>query len=190
MEIKVTELVGWTEVLSAARITARKMPTGKEPSQRFKESIIAAEHSPIRNLIFKVEMLDIKRKVAMHLVRHNIGAQPFVSTSREDRGGLPDSQVTNETLVNMEMILNAQSLINISKERLCTKASLETRIVWERVIAEVGKIEPELYEACVRKCVYRGFCPESNCCGYCLTSKYDEERISYVDIMTKNQNIE
>jgi len=189
MKVQVTKLIGWSEVLSAARLTARKSTTDKEPSDKFKETMIAAEHSPLRNLVFKVEIFDVPRKVAMHLVRHNIGAQPFVSTSREDRGGLPDNEVTNETLVNMEIVLNAQSLINISKERLCTKASKETRYAWKDVKKAVAEIEPKLAAAMVRKCVYRGFCPECECCGFAVRPAFDEERITYVDNMTKNQTL-
>ena len=70
-----------------------------------------------------------------------------------------------DDLVNLQLSLNAQEIINISKLRLCNKASKETREIWYWVIDELVKIEPYLASACVPQCVYRGFCPEKNPCG-------------------------
>ena len=66
----------------------------------------------------------------------------------------------------MRLFLNAQEIINISKVRLCNKAETETRNIWNRVIYELKKIEPELANACVPSCFYRGHCPEIKSCGW------------------------
>ena len=68
-------------------------------------------------------------------------------------------------LYNMRLFLNAQEIINISKVRLCNKAEATTRNIWTQVIEELRKIEPELANACVPNCFYRGFCPEFKSCG-------------------------
>ena len=38
-------------------------------------------------------------------------------------------------------------------------------MIWRQVIEELNKIEPELANACVPNCMYRGFCPEIKSCG-------------------------
>jgi hypothetical protein len=65
----------------------------------------------------------------------------------------------------MRLFLNAQEIINISKVRLCNKAEFKTRSIWNKVIEELRKTEPELANACVPSCFYRGFCPEFKSCG-------------------------
>lgn len=74
---------------------------------------------------------------------------------------------------------NAQALINISRKRLCNKASKETREAWEKAKEAVGKVDPVMADKMVRNCVYRGFCPELECCGYCNTKKFQEELENY-----------
>ena len=40
----------WNEVLNDCRYTVSKPPLDKEPSDKFKKSILVAEHSPIRDI--------------------------------------------------------------------------------------------------------------------------------------------
>ena len=167
MEIKITRLTQWKDVLNAARFTQRKEPLDKEPSDEFKKKIIKAEHSPLRCLMFNIDFYDIPYYVSVHLVRH-VHAQPFVSTSRPDIDGsqLPREEQKKTDLVNMRLLLNAQEIINISKVRLCAKAEKETRRIWKAVVEELSKTEPLLSEACVPSCIYRSFCPEIKSCGF------------------------
>jgi thymidylate synthase ThyX len=72
----------------------------------------------------------------------------------------------------MRLFLNAQEIINISKVRLCNKAEIETRKIWKQVVEELRKIEPELANACVPSCFYRGFCPEFKSCGLADTETF------------------
>lgn len=69
--------------------------------------------------------------------------------------------------------------INISKLRLCYKASYETRKIWMQVVEELRKIEPHLTAACVPQCIYRGFCPESKSCGKVDTHVFPVYRENY-----------
>lgn len=166
MRVEITKVTQWKDVLNAARFTQRKKLLDKEPSDEFKKRIIKAEHSPLRCLMFNIDLYDIPYYVSVHLVRH-IHAQPFVSTSRPDIDGkqLPREEQKKTDLVNMRLFLNAQEIINISRVRLCKKAELETRRTWRQVINQLEYIEPILANACVPNCVYRGFCPEIKCCG-------------------------
>jgi hypothetical protein len=166
MNVEITKVTSWKDVLNAARFTQRKEPLDKEPSIEFKKKIIKAEHSPLRCLMFNIDFYDIPNYVSVHLVRH-IHAQPFVSTSRPDIDGkqIPREEQKKIDPVNMRLFLNAQEIINISKVRLCGKAEKETRKTWAMVITELKKQEPELAAACVPSCFYRGFCPEIKSCG-------------------------
>lgn len=167
MKIVITKVTSWTEVLNSARFTWRKSPKSGEPSVKWKKKIIKAEHSPLRCLMFNIDMYDIPSYTAGHFVRH-IHAQPFVSTSRPDTDGhqVPRDEQKKSDLVNCRLFLNAEEIINISRKRLCNKAELPTRQVWQAVIAELRKTEPELANACVPNCIYRGFCPEFKSCGF------------------------
>lgn len=166
MKIEIRRVTSWSDVLNAARFTQRKPSISGEPSIKWKKKIIKAEHSPLRCLMFNIDFYDIPNFVSVHLVRH-IHAQPFVSTSRPDIDGnqIPRDEQKKTDPVNMRLFLNAQEIINISKVRLCNKAEFETRTIWREVINELRKIEPELANACIPNCYYRGFCPELKSCG-------------------------
>jgi hypothetical protein len=166
MKIEIQKVTSWTDVLNAARFTQRLPLKSGEPSVKWKKKIIKAEHSPLRCLMFNIDFYDIPYYVSVHLVRH-VHAQPFVSTSRPDIDGhQPPREEQHKTdPVNMRLFLNAQEIINISKVRLCNRAEKATRSIWENVIKELRKFEPELAEACVPSCIYRGFCPEFKSCG-------------------------
>lgn len=180
MKIEITKVTDWERVVDAARFTQQKEPLGKEPSDEFKKQMILSEHSPLRLLEFDIKMYGIPYWVSNHFVRH-VHAQPFVSTSRPDITGSKVSRhdMRQDELVNLQLSLNAQEIINISKLRLCNKASKETRDIWYKVIDEVARIEPLLASACVPQCVYRGFCPESKTCGRTKTNMFTIIRKNY-----------
>lgn len=182
MRIEVKRVTTWNDVLDAARFTQGKTSINKEPTDKFKKNIIKAEHSPLRCLMFNIDLYDIPYYVSVHLVRH-IHAQPFVSTSRPDINGNmpPRSEQRKTDPVNMRLFLNAQEIINISKARLCNKAEKETRNIWRRVVYQLSLIEPLLSAACVPSCIYRSFCPEIKGCGFdktfgfkCESEKYNK----------------
>lgn len=73
---------------------------------------------------------------------------------------------------DMAASVNAQALINISRKRLCGKASKETREAWRAVKKEMEKVDPVMASVMVPECVYRGFCPERKSCGFVNTEAY------------------
>lgn len=92
------------------------------------------------------------------------------------------------TPVNLGLFLNAQSLIDMAKLRLCNMAHEETRKVFQAIKDEVAKVDPELAEMMVRKCVYRnGLCGESNCCGFNNTIPFRRELEDYYKNFKKYQ---
>lgn len=193
----------WIRVVNAARRTVGKKPTRKEPSDEFKKKILLAEHSPIRLLEYDFTIEGVRQWVTVHLSRHHEGCEKFVHSQRQDI----NNKITETTkrviellssisLVkedwrerdylfqgcenDMDMTCNAQAFINISRKRLCSCASPETRSVWKLVIDMLREVDPILAEKCVKECVYRNFCPETNrCCGYVNTDDFKRDVVIY-----------
>ena len=185
MNIEITRVTSWADVLNAARFTQRKPPISGEPSDNWKKKIIKAEHSPLRCLMFNIDFYDIPYRVSVHLVRH-VHAQPFVSTSRPDIDSKqkPRNEQKKDDPVNMRLFLNAQEIINISKARLCNKAEFDTRSIWLEAIQELKKIEPILADACVPNCIYRGLCPEMKSCGFNQSKNFVNAYDKYINSLT------
>ena len=103
-------------------------------------------------------------------------------SQRDDRrdNPVPRDEMPQGSLNDMMMSCNAQSLINISRKRLCGCASTETREAWKQVREAIRKIDPVMADKMVPDCAYRGFCPELSCCGFIQSKKYQEERNNYL----------
>ena len=170
----------WPKVKRSARTTISREGEGQYPSDTWKKQILLAEHSPIRKLKFSWKWTNLKSWVSVHFVRHWLGILHWVTTQRVDRTGVDRDISPQNTPVEHECEANAQALINISRKRLCTQASPETRQAWQEVKNEVEKNDPILASVMVKECIYRGFCPEhKRCCGYVNTKKFQEDLIKY-----------
>lgn len=136
-------------------------------------------HSTTRTQQFRVVCENIPNFVAMHLVRHTQGVDPYIQSRRPDVSGIDTSDVTRYTPTNYTFFCNAQSLINMSMERLCRKhPSPETRDVFEMIKANIKEIDPAMALNMVPKCVFRnGMCPENTSCG--LYKMASEEYVEY-----------
>ena len=169
----------WQKVKDRAMNTIGK-ESGKYPSSEWKKKILLAEHSPIRELKFTIRFTDIPYFVVMHLVRHKIGVEHYVSTQRTDRTGVDRNELPQNNLVSYTMVADAQALINISRKRLCGQASKETRDAWRMVVDAIENIgEFELASVMTPECEYRGFCPEMRSCGYVNTKRFNEALEEY-----------
>lgn len=169
----------WAKVKRSARTTIRREGTGTYPSDSWKKSILLAEHSPIRKIKFSWKWMNLKSWVSVHFVRHWLGIEHWVTTQRSDRTGVNRDKIPQDAFVEHECEANAQALINISRKRLCSQASPETRDAWKEVVEVIAKHDPVLASVCVRECVYRGFCPEMKPCGYAETEEYKSELQRY-----------
>lgn len=169
----------WDKVKRAARTTISREGTGKYPSDSWKKSILLAEHSPIRKIKFNWKWTNLKSWVSVHFVRHKIGIEHWVTTQRTDRTGINRDDLPQSALVEHECEADAQALINISRRRLCSQASPETRKAWQEVIDEVAEVDPVLASVCQPECIYRGFCPEMKSCGYVETEEYKKRLEEY-----------
>lgn len=136
----------------------------KLPTEEWKRKILAAGHSPIRELWFGIKM-QISYYVSVHFVRHHIGVNHYVQTQRNDRQNNYDrTQAPQSAMVSHIMSINAQELIFMSHKRLCSQASAETRAVMQEICKQVEELNPEFIGLLVPECVYRNgecteFCP-------------------------------
>lgn len=177
----------FADVLDKCLRTIGKEPKHSEPSDSWKAKIILAEHSPIRLIEFDFTIEKIPMFSTVHLVRHHIGCEKFVSTQRSDRGNVKRCNMKQTKLNNMDMTINAQALLNISRVRLCSCASKETREAWKMVVAEVAKVEPILASKCVPNCIYKGYCSEFfGGCGYDKTEKFQNDLKTYRNVNYDN----
>ena len=180
MKVEVIQQTSWKRALNAARRTIGKEPIDKEPSDNWKAKVLLAEHSPIKLVEYLISFKDLRQWVGVHILRHNF-TLPFIHTQREDRRKLNCSrdELPQGEPNDQDFVVNAQTLINISRKRLCTCASLETRQAWNAVKDEIKTFDTVMADKMVRNCVYRGFCPEMNCCGYVNTEAYKKELETY-----------
>ena len=160
--------VNWLDIKNACRQTVSMGDSKLEPTSEWKRKLLICRHSPLRigSVLWKSE--DVPFYVMGHIVRHNVGCTPFVSTSREDRTGIPRNERKQTDFVNMQMTANIEALINISERRLCTCADPITRKYWEAVLEATREYDEDVFWACVPQCIRCGACvePFSNCKFY------------------------
>lgn len=167
------------------------------------------EHSPLRTQMYWIRLYDIPLFCSTQLLRHHVGSQPFQLTCRTDRKGgnnhfqerinqamdmIADNKLDlaltelawlhdnadRYTKVNLGLCLNAQALINMSKDRLCHDASAETRAIFKALKDKLMEAEPDLVPFLVPKCVYRGgICNSLSPCGYNKSEKGKQEIENY-----------
>lgn len=171
----------WCKVKRAARTTINKDGEGAYPTDSWKKTILLAEHSPIRKIKVAWKWKNLKSWVSVHFVRHKHGIEHFVTTQRTDRTGVDRDNSPQDAPVSHECDANAQALIFISRRRLCSQASPETRQAWLEVKTEIAEKDPILASVMVPECVYRGFCPEFHSCGYVNTKQYRQALQAYRD---------
>lgn len=180
VEVIVQQDTSWKRALNEARRTQGKEPIDKEPSSKWKLKSLIAEHSHIKLVEFTIMFKNLRQWVGVHLLRHMF-VLPFIHTQREDKRTLdvPRDELPQGSLNEQDFVVNAQTLINMSRKRLCKCASKETREAWSAVKDKIREIDPETAAVMVPNCVYRGFCPEIRCCGWCNTDAYKKQLEEY-----------
>ena len=155
----------WVQIKNACRSTVNKDASDKEPSEKFKKNLLIAEHSPIR--LFEVfwSWKGIKYWVSQEWARHKF--EKYISTQRNDRQDKYDrNEAPQGALVNFNGYANMQNLIDAWRKRLCFQATKEARELAEDFKTELSKDYPNEASVLVPNCVYRGGCPEMQCCGF------------------------
>lgn len=193
MKTEILKIKGdWQEVVDDCRATVGKESLGKEPSATFKRKVLLAEHSPIRDIIFKWRWRDMAHWVTVHWVRHKW--EKFVRTQRTDRTGIPREKLPQDEPQTFTGEANVQALIDTMRKRLCFQASRETREYAEDLKAAIHAVEPEISDVMVPNCVYRCGCPEMSRCPLAETSatrqSYWERLFDVTDGRIASDNIQ
>jgi len=182
--IKIPNDTDWLNVKDSA-LTTMGLSIKNRPDSKWKLMILKSEHSPIRDLWFSWKWIDLKSWISVHLVRHSVGATPFVFSQRPDRmkGATEEydrDKAPQGALVTHKESMNAQAIINASRKRLCYLASKETHEAWQEFVDSLKDYEPELYQLCVPNCIYRnGMCGEPKSCGYNKTEEFKKQSKKY-----------
>lgn len=208
MEVTVTQDTTWNRALNAARKTVGLKPLKKEPSDEWKKMALMAEHSPIKLVEYTISFTDLKQWVGVHLLRHQY-VLPFIHSQRVDRRNLDDcvekvmsiisDDVKNDPSFNkrdylfqgepndQDFVVNAQTLINISRKRLCKTASKETQEAWKAVQGAIREFDPVMASFMVANCVYRGFCPERESCGFWKSKTFNQQLNEYRNLIGRGE---
>lgn len=183
MEIKIKKI---TDLKLAHAAIESTMQDGFKAKCSLKD-LYLWEHSPSRTQMFWVELIDVPSFISVHFVRHSaVGQQHFVQSNRDDRRKftwleklLPFFfKVDRNTPVTHKMLLNAQHLIDMSKVRLCHKASHDTRMTMYSIRDAMYGVDKELAEYMVPFCVYQGgYCHQPKPCGNYKVKRYDPIKI-------------
>lgn len=209
MKVEISQDTSWKRALNEARRTAGKGAIDKEPSDAWKRSMLMAEHSPIKLVEYNIMFSDLRQWVGVHLIRHE-HSLPFIHSQREDhnedihdlvekylaiiaddiknsedfceRDWLPQGERNDQ-----DFVVNAQTLINISRKRLCSCSHPLTRQAWELVRETMKEVDPIMAEFMVKQCVYRGFCPEMKCCGYYKAKQFKKEVNDYRNLIGRGE---
>lgn len=145
----------WLLVKKCTLVTVSK-DSDKLPTTEFKQKLLKARHSPIRELRYVFRITDLPYWISVHLCRH-IHAQPYVSTQRNDRQDKYDREAARQDApVTMIWSMNAEELMVIANKRLCLKASEGTRTVVQKMCNLVSKKTPEIAPFLVPMCKYHG----------------------------------
>ena len=184
--VKVTpiDITSWNRARKYARVTVSKDDITPDVSDGLKRKLCISEHSPIREVRFEIELTNIPVAIGQQFTRHQIAttAQPlmenvnprdkehFVQSQRPDRSNVNP----RNTPCNYTFTANIQGLIDMSKKRLCVGAQKEAREIWQEVKSQVLKLDENVGRVMVPTCIYRGFCPEINSCGFDKTKIYRE----------------
>lgn len=156
----------WERCKMLALNTAGKKYTGKEIDTEWKRKILKAKHSPIRTLMFTIQMT-VPYYVSTHFVRHKIGVEHYVQSQRNDRQSNYDRELAPQSaMVSHIMEINAEQLMFMANRRLCGMADKTTRYVMTDICMEVIKTNPEFKDYLVPMCELLHECPEFKSCGY------------------------
>jgi len=128
MKAQVTRLTDWQLAADVAARTQRIQP--REITPQFLAKLIVSEHSPLRVILFQIDLFDVPYYVHVHLVRHKVGVEFFVRSQRPDSTNPVDydrAAQRQDAPIDVTMVLNLQALLNIVKVRLCAAADPKTQ---------------------------------------------------------------
>ena len=164
--IRLPEENDWVRCKKLALNTIGKKFLKTQVAEQWKRNILKSEHSPIRTLMFTIQM-EIPYYVSNHFVRHKIGVEHYVSSQRNDRQDKYDREIaTQDMMVTHIMDINVSSLMSVARRRLCAQADPVTRYTMYKIVEAICEKDNKYREFLVPMCLYQHACPEFKSCGY------------------------
>lgn len=155
----------WELVKNCCRSTVKKQFTEGEPSESFKQQLLIAEHSPIRELRIVWLWKAVKYWVSTEWSRHKF--EKFITSQRNDRQKDYDrNKAPQDAHVDLIGSANIQQMIDAWRKRLCFTATKEARGLAVNLKQWLFKKYPIESSVLVPHCVYRGGCSEMLNCGH------------------------
>jgi len=147
----------WAKNCTLNTVGKKLKSTTTEVDMEYKKRLLASEHSPIRELWFGIKLW-IPYFLSVHIVRHHIGCNHYVSTQRDDRH--PEREESREILPQGEFVshilsINAQELMFFMRKRLCNQADPSMRYLANKIKQAVLEVNPEFEGLLVPLCEYR-----------------------------------
>jgi hypothetical protein len=140
-------------------------------------------------LIFKAEeMKEQLRALSDDIANNRMGdCQETIGSMINEMSWMQEN-TDRYTPVNLGLCINAQSLIDMAKLRLCQQAHWQTVTVFKALKAKIAEVDPDLATLMVPKCVYRnGLCGEPRCCGYNTSETFKKTLKEYLSNFTNKQ---
>lgn len=154
--------------------------SNQDPSVLWKCKILMAERAPLRKMYINFKFKGMPYATAEYFVRNFPQIQWFISETNRESVKEPYVAHAPDEIVSVEGFCDALSLIEVSRKALCYIAPDEVRKYWDALKKEIKTYQPELSAVMVNECVYRGFCPEFQCCGYVRGSAFYTHRKEYM----------
>ena len=83
--------------------------------------------------------------------------------------GVPEEDaryiLPNACTTNIIVTMNARSLLNLFRYRICERAQWEIRELAEKMLKICKEVSPTIFEDAGPRCVQLGYCPEAKSCG-------------------------
>ena len=156
--------VDWINVKNKCRTTVNKQYSNVDATEEFKNKLLLSEHSPIRLINIDWSWKQIPYWVSTELSRHKF--EKYISTQRSDRTGIDRNILPQNAPVNFDGYANAQHLIDVSRKRLCSCATLEARNLITDLKVSLKDNNCLVADYMCPNCIYRGGCPEFKQCGF------------------------
>ena len=184
-EVTITQDTKWVRALNAARRTVGKepKPLDYEPSDKWKRMALMAEHSPIKLVEYCISFKDLRQWVGVHLLRHE-HVIPQIHTQRGDRRDIIKEYPYIQKALDE---LASEIKDNTNPRDFVRQGELNDQDFYVNAQTLKENVDPIIADFLVPNCIYRGFCPEVNSCGFCKTEKYKKDLNNYRNLIGRGE---
>ena len=162
----------WLTVADAYQ-TVRNRSNEIDTGPGWRRMMLMEEHPSVNMIIFNFRWDWVPSWIILHNVRNfqNIHWFYWCAPNHERWLRFPS--------VPLEGQCTALDLIRASRLALCKNTPKEVRDYWYMLKKEIARYQPEIADAMVQECVFRGFCPKINTCAFSQSTTFRRHREKY-----------